>query len=110
MVGAGPAGSAAAIRVAEAGASVLLLDRARFPRDKPCGGGLTGRALRQAPCDVSPVVEAEVAPRESVKLGTGHLTEGTAEQNANALANGLPPVVQISKPSAGKQSDGSASV
>ncbi len=36
---------------------VVLADRARFPRDKPCGGGLTGRALRHAPCDVTPVVE-----------------------------------------------------
>jgi NADH-quinone oxidoreductase subunit G len=42
-------------------------------------------------------VEAAVAPRESVKLGTGHLTEGTAEQNANVLANGLPPVIQVSR-------------
>lgn len=57
VVGAGPAGSSTAIRLAGGGASVLLADRARFPRDKPCGGGLTGRALRQAPCDVSPVVE-----------------------------------------------------
>ena len=45
VVGAGPAGSATAIRLARAGARVLLADRARFPRDKPCGGGLTGRAL-----------------------------------------------------------------
>jgi NADH-quinone oxidoreductase subunit G len=42
-------------------------------------------------------IEAQVAPRESVKEGTGHLTEGTAEHNANALTNGLPPVVQVSK-------------
>jgi geranylgeranyl reductase family protein len=57
VAGAGPAGSATAIRLARAGARVLLADRARFPRDKPCGGGLTGRALKQAPCDVTPVVE-----------------------------------------------------
>ena len=57
VVGAGPAGSATAMRLARGGARVLLADRARFPRDKPCGGGLTGRALRHAPCDVSPVVE-----------------------------------------------------
>jgi geranylgeranyl reductase family protein len=57
VVGAGPAGSATAIRLAEGGARVLLADRAPFPRDKPCGGGLTGRALGQAPCDVSPIVE-----------------------------------------------------
>ena len=57
VVGAGPAGSATAIRLARGGARVLLADRARFPRDKPCGGGLTGRAVRELPCDVSPVVE-----------------------------------------------------
>lgn len=60
IVGAGPAGSATAIRLARGGARVLLVDRARFPRDKPCGGGLTGRALAQAPCDVGPVVEHTV--------------------------------------------------
>ena len=42
-------------------------------------------------------IEAEVAPRASVKEGTGLLTEGTAEQNANALTNGLPPVVKVTK-------------
>ena len=57
VVGAGPAGSATAIHLAHAGTRVLLADKARFPRDKPCGGGLTGRALRHAPCDVEPVVE-----------------------------------------------------
>ena len=60
VVGAGPAGSAVAIHLARGGASVLLADRARFPRDKPCGGGLTGRAVRQAPCDIGPVVERVV--------------------------------------------------
>jgi geranylgeranyl reductase family protein len=57
VVGAGPAGSATAIRLARAGARVLLADRARFPRDKPCGGGLTGRAVKELPVDVTPVVE-----------------------------------------------------
>ena len=47
VVGAGPAGSTTAYRLAQGGASVLLLDRARFPRDKPCGGGLTMRAVGQ---------------------------------------------------------------
>ena len=60
VVGGGPAGSTTAYRLAEAGASVLLADRAAFPRDKPCGGGLTMRAVRQCPVDPSPVVEAEV--------------------------------------------------
>jgi flavin-dependent dehydrogenase len=37
ICGAGPAGSLAALILARAGARVLLLDRARFPRDKLCG-------------------------------------------------------------------------
>jgi geranylgeranyl reductase family protein len=64
VVGAGPAGSTAAYRLATAGASVLLVDKARFPRDKPCGGGLTDRALDQIPFDVSPVVEDAVCTFE----------------------------------------------
>ena len=39
---------------------MLLLDRERFPRDKPCGGGLTYRAVRQLPFPVEPVVEDTV--------------------------------------------------
>ncbi len=60
VVGAGPAGSTAALRLARAGARVLMLDRARFPRDKPCGGGLTYRAVRQLPVSVEDVVEDTV--------------------------------------------------
>ncbi len=64
VVGAGPAGSTAAYRLASAGASVLLLDRARFPRDKPCGGGVTGRAARLLPFSIEPVVEDVVSVAE----------------------------------------------
>lgn len=57
IVGAGPAGSTAAYRLASAGARVLLLDKATFPRDKPCGGGVTARAARLLPFSIEPVVE-----------------------------------------------------
>src|SRR5204862_2840548 len=60
VVGAGPAGSTTAYRLARAGARVGLVDRARFPRDKPCGGGLTLRAVRELPFSVEPVVEDRV--------------------------------------------------
>jgi geranylgeranyl reductase family protein len=46
IVGAGPGGSAAAHFLSAQGLDVVLLDRARFPRDKTCGDGLTPRALR----------------------------------------------------------------
>ncbi len=45
IVGAGPGGSAAAYYLNQAGLDVLLLDKAKFPRDKTCGDGLTPRAL-----------------------------------------------------------------
>jgi geranylgeranyl reductase family protein len=45
VVGAGPAGSAAALAARRAGARVLLIDRADFPRDKPCGDGIAADAL-----------------------------------------------------------------
>ncbi|MGW0183056.1 geranylgeranyl reductase family protein [Nocardia sp. NPDC003345] len=47
VVGAGPAGSAAAAWAARAGREVLLLDSAVFPRDKTCGDGLTPRATAE---------------------------------------------------------------
>lgn len=45
IVGAGPAGSLAAQRLAAAGVQVALLERATFPRDKPCGDGVSADGL-----------------------------------------------------------------
>ena len=45
VCGGGPAGSSAAWRAASLGARVLVIDKAKFPRDKPCGDGLTPRAV-----------------------------------------------------------------
>ena len=46
IVGAGPAGSAAAITLARAGRQVLLIDQHDFPRDKICGDGLIPDAMQ----------------------------------------------------------------
>jgi geranylgeranyl reductase family protein len=46
VVGAGPAGSAAAWALATAGLDVVVLEKARFPREKVCGDGLTPRAVK----------------------------------------------------------------
>jgi geranylgeranyl reductase family protein len=70
IVGGGPAGSTAAYRLATAGARVLVVDRAAFPRDKPCGGGVTGRAARLLPFSIEPVVE-DVVDRLDCRLHYG---------------------------------------
>ena len=46
VIGAGPGGSAAAYILADAGLRVALIDRARFPRDKLCGGWLSQRSQK----------------------------------------------------------------
>jgi geranylgeranyl reductase family protein len=46
VVGAGPAGAAAATTLGRAGLDAVVIDKARFPRDKICGDGLTAGALR----------------------------------------------------------------
>ncbi len=56
---------------------MLLLDRARFPRDKPCGGGVTIRAARQLPFSIDPVVE-DVVDRVVLRLGFGPAYERTS--------------------------------
>lgn len=84
VAGAGPAGSATALQLAAAGASVLLVDRARFPRDKPCGGGLTGRALRHVPCDVEAVVE-HVVRRLVVRAGYRTIVARTSREPLIAM-------------------------
>src|SRR2546427_2212172 len=49
VVGAGPAGATAARTLAAAGVPVRILDRASFPRNKPCGGGISLRVLKRFP-------------------------------------------------------------
>ncbi|MDH2442424.1 geranylgeranyl reductase family protein [Amnibacterium sp. CER49] len=56
VVGAGPAGSSAARAAALAGARVLLVDAARFPRYKTCGGGLIGASLAELPAEAAAAV------------------------------------------------------
>jgi geranylgeranyl reductase family protein len=61
VVGAGPAGCAAAYDLVVAGYAVLLLDRTEFPRHKACAGGLTRKTLRALRYSVAPVTRAVVS-------------------------------------------------
>jgi geranylgeranyl reductase family protein len=60
VVGAGPAGSYAAYLLAQRGAAVALLDRSEFPREKPCGGALSRKALDLVELDLSPAIHGRV--------------------------------------------------
>jgi flavin-dependent dehydrogenase len=57
IVGAGPAGCAAAYDLARAGQRVLLLDKRTFPRHKACACGLTRKTLNALRYSVDPIVE-----------------------------------------------------
>lgn len=64
VVGAGPAGAAAALAARRQGLEVVVLDRATFPRDKTCGDGLTAAAL----ADLERLgVEVPALPAEPVR-------------------------------------------
>jgi len=61
VVGGGPGGSSAAYHLTRAGARVLVLDRARFPRYKTCGGAVPQSVLQHFPFDFGAIPSAQVA-------------------------------------------------
>lgn len=60
ICGAGPAGAYAAYLLAQQGLDVVLVDKASFPREKPCGGAMSRKALGLVEFDLAPVVERRV--------------------------------------------------
>jgi len=71
VVGAGPAGAAAALFAARRGLRVIVVDKQTFPRDKPCGEGLmpSGRpALRELGLEDA-VVSGRAPPLHGVQFG-----------------------------------------
>jgi geranylgeranyl reductase family protein len=57
VIGAGAAGATTAFHLAAAGRRVLLLEQARHPRPKPCGGGMAASVQRWFPFDLAPAVD-----------------------------------------------------
>ncbi|MCS7313505.1 MAG: NAD(P)/FAD-dependent oxidoreductase [Acidobacteria bacterium] len=74
VVGAGPAGLTAGIRLAEAGWSVAVLDP-RVPFEKPCGGGLTPRVWDWLPVDKTAFTTCRDVDRVVLRLDDGHPVE-----------------------------------
>ena len=85
VVGAGPAGAWTACLLARAGARVTIVDGSH-PREKPCGGGVTGRALAlvDAALDRSrvPVVQVQSA---TFRGGNGRMVDVPLPQDSAAL-------------------------
>lgn len=79
IVGAGPAGSSAAYLLAKAGMRVLLVDKYAFPRNKLCGGLLSGRAQK---------VFADIF-EESLRPAIEYVSHGISLYAGNSLLNSL---------------------
>ena len=60
VVGGGAAGAAAAFHLAKGGRSVVVLEQQRFPRSKPCGGGMAASVQRLFPFDLGPAVDSVI--------------------------------------------------
>jgi geranylgeranyl reductase family protein len=88
IVGGGPAGATAAYQLGRAGVKVLLLDKAtEFPREKPCGGGLTARLLERFPYvrEFLAAGEVSVNPLSRIHLESPDGTRATYQADATCL-------------------------
>ena len=86
VVGGGPAGATAARTLASAGVTVRLLDRSKFPRNKPCGGGISLRVLKRFPYLAAELVAHRHAHRRSaVSRRTRRRVDGVESDGPAAL-------------------------
>ena len=88
VAGAGPAGATAALRLACAGVRVLVVERFPLPRQKPCGGGISTRALTRFPWLSESLQQIPHLPVSSLYL------EGPSRNVFRMQANG-PAVILI---------------
>ncbi len=91
IVGAGPAGSALATMLGEAGTDVVLLDRSRFPRDKACGEGLMPAGVQVLerigiPVDGLPALAGVTYRVPSTGSASGDFMQGRSGRGARRLA------------------------
>lgn len=60
VIGGGPGGATAAYHLARLGRKVLLLEKAKLPRLKPCGGGVSPQVAQWLPCDLKPAISTTI--------------------------------------------------
>ena len=82
-VGCGPAGNLVSYLLAKRGLRVLLVDKARLPRFKVCGGGLTSKALNQLPYDISSIVHNRM--RGAYVYFAGHSSMHVSSEGIGAM-------------------------
>ena len=90
VVGGGPAGSAIAYFLARAGCDVLLLDRATFPRDKPCSEYLSPQASRLL-LEMGALDQLERAPSARLTGMRVHAPDGATFQGSFTAGTGYTP-------------------
>jgi geranylgeranyl reductase family protein len=83
IVGGGPAGSTCATVLAAAGRDVLVVDAAKFPRDKPCGGWVTPEVLEEIPLSLASYAKDHVAQSIS-RFRVGRIDGGAVEVDYGA--------------------------
>jgi len=83
IVGAGPAGSSCAERAAELGLSTLVLEKAAFPRSKPCASGISARGLAALGFDIDTIVHDRVDTIR-VDLGSGTVVRWRGDESVLA--------------------------
>ncbi len=83
IIGGGPAGASAGHWAARSGLSTAIVDKARFPRDKTCGDGLTASALREVER-----IGIDVRPH-SQPIRTAEITSPSGHRISMALETGL---------------------
>src|SRR6478672_3598171 len=88
VVGGGPAGSAAAITAARAGARVLLLERGKLPRQRVCGEFVSSESIILLASLLGPTDLVDRAPRipQARLFFDGHVVSTPVEPSAASIA------------------------
>lgn len=95
IIGAGPAGTAAALKLDRLGIPCILIDKATFPRDKICGDGISHRVVDILRRWIDPSVLARFEAAQHIQLDSwGLRVEGTKD---NGFDIGYRPIYDKSK-------------